>query len=325
MVREQVSLLAAAWGLIGLAFPPGIIEFPPIRSMGAVYLLAGGLVAANVYADRPNWSWNVFWVLLACSVGLWIVAPEPSLGSLAPVLCILFPFAVGAADSMESISLSAAAAFLLITVGMSAYDPPSWNDMGNLTIAFIAGQWGVFGIPLYFVGREWQGGVSNADDLSGDAGDDDEVSASGWETTTTVSKEPAKEDGLDTRRAMASGVMGMIVGAVVTYSFTNIGGGPIWFSLCFLITLSGVGYFLYSRQETTKLVVGMGLYIMALWMPLAPIILYVPLVAEIANSDIGSWGALWVGIYIPIYAFGGTIIGLMLASIGYVIRDGERE
>ena len=324
MVREQVSLLAAAWGLVGVAFPPGIIEFPPIRSMGAVYLLAGGLVAVNGYADRPNRSWNVLTVVLACVGGLWIVAPESGLGFFAPALCILFPFAVGTADSMESISLSTVAVFLLIAVGMSAYDPPAWNDMGELTIAFIAGQWGVFGIPLYFVGREWQGRVPNADDPSSNAEDSGGVSDIRPDATPTISKESAKEDGVDTGRAIAAGVMGLIVGAVVTYSFSNIGGGPIWFLLCFSITLAGVGYVLYSRQETTKLVVGMGLYITALWMPLAPIILIVPLVAEIVHSDTALWGALWAGMYIPIYAFGGTIIGLMLASIGYVIRDGER-
>jgi hypothetical protein len=323
MVREQVSLLAAAWGLVGVVFPPGIIEvfsLPPIQSMGAVYLLAGGLVAVNGYADQPNRSWNVLTVVLACAGGLWIVPPGSGLRFFAPALCILFPFAVGTADSMESMGLSTVAVFLLIAVGMIAYDPPSWNDMGDLTVAFIAGQWAVFGIPLYFVGREWQGRVPNADDRSSNAEDSGGVSDIRPDATPTVSKESAKEDGVDTERVISAGVMGTIVGGVVAFASMGVGWEPIWFA----ITLAGVGYFLYSTQETVKLVVGMGLYTTALCLPFVPFVLYVPGLVGLWNAnsiDVLALTAIWV----PIYAFGGTIVGLMLASIGYVIRNGERE
>jgi len=159
-----------------------------------------------------------------------------------------------------------------------------------------------------------------------DAGDSGEVSASGGAETTTVSKDPPEEeDELDTRRAIAAGIMGIIVGAIVTFAFTNIGRGPIWFSVCFFITFTGVGYLLYSRQETTKLVVGMGLYITAPWMPLVPIMLYMPLILWSANSNVGLWGVLWVGLYMILFAGIGTLIGGILAVIGYFIRKGERE
>jgi hypothetical protein len=113
--------------------------------------------------------------------------------------------------------------------------------------------------------------------------------------------------------------MGTIVGGVVAFASRSVGWEPIWF----VITLAGVGYFLYSTQETVKLVVGMGLYTTALCLPFAPVVLFVPSVVALMNAN--SRGALWIGMYVVIYAFIGTIVGLMLASIGYVIRNGERE
>ena len=118
--------------------------------------------------------------------------------------------------------------------------------------------------------------------------------------------------------------MAVIVGAVVTFGFSNVGGGVIRVLVYFLVTFMSVGYFLYSKQETVKLVVGMGLYITAIWMPLVPIILYAPLVVGSANSNVDLWGFLWVGSYIIIFGFIGTIIGVILVVIGYFIRNHER-
>lgn len=144
----------------------------------------------------------------------------------------------------------------------------------------------------------------------------------GASATTTASEETVQDDGLDTGRAIASGVMGIIVGAVVAFAFTNVGGVAVWF----LITLAGVGYFLYSKQETVKLVIGMGLYITALWMPLAPIIFYIPLAGS-ADTETAAGAGQAVGSVLGmfIYGFIGLIIGLVLAVIGYFIRKGERE
>lgn len=112
--------------------------------------------------------------------------------------------------------------------------------------------------------------------LQADSEDPVETTVNGEAATATTTEEAVEEDGLETGRAIASGVMGIIVGAVVAFAFTNIGGS----SILFIISLAGVGYFLYSRQETVKLVVGMGLYITALWMPLAPIIFYMGLLGS---------------------------------------------
>jgi hypothetical protein len=114
--------------------------------------------------------------------------------------------------------------------------------------------------------------------------------------------------------------MGTIVGGVVAFASRSVSWEPIWF----VITLAGVGYFLYSTQETVKLVVGMGLYTTAFCLPFVPFVLFVPAVVEFWNAN-SIGGALIGTIYILIYALGSTIIVLMLASIGYVIRNGERE
>lgn len=159
-------------------------------------------------------------------------------------------------------------------------------------------------------------------DLQADAKDTVETSANGGTATATASDESVEDDGLDTGRAVASGVMGVIVGAVVAFAFTNIGGS----SLLFIITLAGVGYFLYNRQETIKLVVGMGLYITALWMPLAPIIFYMGLLSN-TNTDTAAGAGQAIGGVLGIFIWGfvGLIIGLVLAAVGYFIRKGERQ
>jgi uncharacterized protein YjeT (DUF2065 family) len=182
MARARIGLLIALCGLIGVISPSGVTETldflphisdaTPVRPVGAVYLIAGGLIAWNVHAGRPNRSTNVLGVVVACAVGLQIAfrgnGPAPDLEFFAPALCVLFPLAVGVAESFASVRLSAAAAFLLILGGMRAYEPAFANAMGDLTIAFFAGLWAVFGIPLYFVGREWRVRVPDADGQAGD-------------------------------------------------------------------------------------------------------------------------------------------------------------
>lgn len=168
-------------------------------------------------------------------------------------------------------------------------------------------------------GTELQHSVEDGGEATADGG---EATANGGVATATASDEVVESDGLDTGRAIASGVMGIIVGAVVAFAFTNVGGS----SIMFLITLAGVGYFLYSKQETIKLVTGMGLYITALWMPLAPIIFYIPLAGG-ANTETAAGAGAAIGSVVGmfIYGFIGLIIGLVLFAIGYFTRRGERE
>lgn len=139
-------------------------------------------------------------------------------------------------------------------------------------------------------------------------------------TTATTSEETVEESGLDTKRAIVSGIMGVIVGAVIAFAFTNIGGG----GFLFLITTLGVGYYLYKRQETVRSATGMGLYITALLMPLSPILFYIP-TAGAAESGTAAGAGQAIGSILGmfIYGFIGLILGLVLAVIGYFTRRGD--
>jgi hypothetical protein len=130
------------------------------------------------------------------------------------------------------------------------------------------------------------------------------------------------DEDLDTDRAVISVVMGVIVGAIVAFAFTNVGGALIFF----IITIGGVAYYLYQTQETNRLAAGMGLYITALWMPLAPIIFYIPLAGG-ANTDTarGTGEAIGSVLGMFIYGFIGLILGIVIAAVGYFLRKGERE
>lgn len=127
---------------------------------------------------------------------------------------------------------------------------------------------------------------------------------------------------METGRAAVSVVMGVIVGAVVAFAFSNVGGAMFFF----IITVAGVGYWLYKTQETGRLAAGMGLYITALWMPLAPLIFYIPLAGG-ANTDTAQGAGQAIGSVFGmfIYGFIGLIIGLVSAAIGYFLRRGKRE
>lgn len=155
----------------------------------------------------------------------------------------------------------------------------------------------------------------------------------GYEIESSMGESPPAEgeatdvledenEGVDVGRLIVSGVMGIIVGAVVAFAFTNFGGGPFWF----LITLIGVGYFLYSKQETPRLAAGMGFYITALWMPLAPIIFYLGLLGN-TNTDTAAGAGAAIGSVVGMFLYGfiGLILGLVLGVIGYFLRKGERD
>lgn len=151
---------------------------------------------------------------------------------------------------------------------------------------------------------------------------EDTTSARRESSSGELDNQVSTAEGIETGRAIASGVMGILVGAVVAFAFTNIGGS----SILFLITIAGVGYFLYSKQETIKLIVGTGLYIVALWLPLSPILFYIPLAGS-AGSETAAGAGQAIGSILGmfIYGFIALIIGVVLAAVGYFVRKNERN
>ncbi|MFB6284204.1 MAG: zinc-ribbon domain-containing protein [Halobacteria archaeon] len=156
--------------------------------------------------------------------------------------------------------------------------------------------------------------------LTSEAEKTEEASIEDRSVNTRSPEQTVEDKGIHTNLAIASGVMGFIVGLVVAFAFTNFGGGPFWF----LITLGGVGYFLYRRKESVKKTVGMGLYILALWMPLSPILFYLGLAGS-ATTDTARGAGTMIGSILGMFVYGfiGIIIGLVFAAIGYYLRRSE--
>lgn len=149
----------------------------------------------------------------------------------------------------------------------------------------------------------------------------------GSDTGQEVPEEPGEEleedaeaeEGFNTKRGIAAGVMGLLVGAVVAFAFTNFGGSGI----LFVITLIGVGYYLYSRKNSARSAIGSGLYILALWILVSPILFYIPIVGGAdTETAAGAGQAIGGTLGIVIWGFVGLLIAIVVAAVGYFINRG---
>ncbi|WP_244531643.1 hypothetical protein [Halogranum amylolyticum] len=127
------------------------------------------------------------------------------------------------------------------------------------------------------------------------------------------------KSGFQTARGVTAGIMGLLVGAVVAFAFTNIGGS----SVLFLITFAGVSYYLYDRKHSARTALGSGLYILALWILAAPIMFYIPIIGG-ANTETaaGSGAAIGGALGILIWGFAGLLVAVIVAAVGYFVNRG---
>lgn len=139
------------------------------------------------------------------------------------------------------------------------------------------------------------------------------------ETNETVDND---EGGLSYKRLFTSALMALLVGFLVAMAFSNIGGS----GLLFLVTLGGVTYYLYDRKSSSRSAIGSGLYIVALWLPITPIMFYLPMMggaeegtAEGAGQMIGSVLGM------VIWGFVFFLVGLVVFAIGYFVNRGIDE
>lgn len=134
-----------------------------------------------------------------------------------------------------------------------------------------------------------------------------------------LDKDAETEEGFNTKRGIAAGVMGLLVGAVVAFAFTNFGGAGI----LFVITLVGVSYYLYDRKKSPRSAIGSGLYILALWILVSPILFYIPVIGN-ADTDTAAGAGQAIGgtLGIFIWGFVGLIIAIVVAAIGYFVNRG---
>lgn len=149
---------------------------------------------------------------------------------------------------------------------------------------------------------------------------DTHLRTDGGEPAEAATTEAVTEDeGIATKRAIAAGIMALLVGAVVAFAFTNFGGSAI----LFVITLIGVGYYLYSRKKSARSAIGSGLYILALWILVSPILFYIPIIGN-ANTDTAAGAGQAIGgtLGIVIWGFVGLLIAIVVAAVGYFVNRG---
>lgn len=156
-----------------------------------------------------------------------------------------------------------------------------------------------------------------------------EVGGSGRSATTEPPAEGEEEDvlkeeeeGINVKMAVTSVAMGVLVGAFVAWAFANIGGSAV----LFVVTVAGVGYYLYSRKSSPRSAIGSGLYITALWMVVTPIFFYVPMMGS-ANTDTAEGAGQAIGSVAGLFIWGIVFffLAVVVFVIGYFVNKGVDE
>ncbi|MCD2204407.1 zinc-ribbon domain-containing protein [Halobacterium sp. KA-6] len=114
---------------------------------------------------------------------------------------------------------------------------------------------------------------------------------------------------------IAAAIMGFFPGFLLWWGFDTIGGGGI----VFLIGWIGSTVYLRNKRLVSE-VVGSGLYITALLLPLVPVLFYVPNL--IGDPQTASEAGTFVGSFIGMFVYGVVfaIIGVIIAAIGYFAK-----
>lgn len=127
------------------------------------------------------------------------------------------------------------------------------------------------------------------------------------------------DEGIDVKLLTVSAIMALFVGALVAFAFTNIGGA----SFIFFVTLAGVTYYLYDRKQSARSAIGSGLYIFALWLPLAPILFYLPLMGSAEEGTAEGAGQMIGSVLgMVIWGFVFFLIALVVFAVGYFVNRG---
>ena len=126
------------------------------------------------------------------------------------------------------------------------------------------------------------------------------------------------EDDIDLGRVGVAGFFGIVVGLLVGLAFAEIAGS----ALPFIITIFGVGLYLYREYESKRNIASTGLYITAVWLILTPIVFYIGIIGS-ANPDTAGGSAQAVGGLLGMFVNGfiGLLLALPTAGVGYFIRD----
>jgi len=114
---------------------------------------------------------------------------------------------------------------------------------------------------------------------------------------------------------IAAALMGLIPGGLLAWGFGTIGGSGI----VFLIGWAGSAIYLRNKRLVSE-VIGSGLYISALLLPLVPVLFYVPNLT--GDPQTASEAGTFVGSFIGVFVWGVVfaIVGVILAAVGYFAK-----
>lgn len=107
--------------------------------------------------------------------------------------------------------------------------------------------------------------------------------------------------------------MGLFVGLQVAFGFAELGGG----GFLFIITLLGVSVYLNRKTDSPKHAIGTGLYIVAAWFILAPLLFYL----GIAGQNQNEFAAVGAVLGMVIYGFIGLLLAIVTGGLGYFINS----
>lgn len=149
---------------------------------------------------------------------------------------------------------------------------------------------------------------------------EDDSDSSSWTTTdnsTTEDTSPASNTGgrfsdVDIKRLAISVSIGFVVAMMVAVGFAEFGGNASFA----IITIIGVSSYLYKQTTHRKRTIGTGLYIIAAWFILSPLLYYLGLAGQSPNE----FAAVGAVIGMVIFGFIGLLLAIVTGGLGYYIN-----
>lgn len=114
---------------------------------------------------------------------------------------------------------------------------------------------------------------------------------------------------------IAAALIGLLPGALLAWGFITLGGSGI----AFLVGWVGSTVYLRNKRLVSE-VVGSGLYITALVLPLVPILFYVPNLGN--DPQTATETGMVIGSFIGMFVYGVVfaIVGVIIAAVGYFLK-----
>lgn len=133
------------------------------------------------------------------------------------------------------------------------------------------------------------------------------------EKNSAESSDEVSSSNIEPKQLGVATGMSLIVGLQVALGFAELGGG----GFLFIVTLVGVSGYLYQQTDSPKHAFGTGLYIVAAWFILAPLLFYLGLAGQNQN-EFAAIGAI---LGMVIFGFIGLLFAIVSGGLGYFINS----